>query len=220
MKSLGFAVLLVGLVGSTGLVACAAPPPRPHFTDADYPGQLQAPAKLPVDVLLQQRVTARWGDERPRSFDAALQKQGDVLTLVGVSPLGSADFVIALRDSGIEFHNETGQELPFPPRFILLDVQRVFYPWLPEGQHEGLVGGERVVEVVVDGRLAERRFTRLDGQPAGTITIRYEWGPDEWTAPVRAELDNGWFGYRLTVVTLAETRLPSAAPAAPAGPAR
>jgi hypothetical protein len=212
MRGLGVAALLAGLAG---LVACAAPPRGPpRLSDADYPGLLRSATELPGDLLWRQRVTATWGDARPRSFDAALQKQGDTLTLIGLSPLGTTAFVVVLRDGAIDFREESGEDLPFPPRFILLDVQRVFYPWLPPGQREGLVGDERVVEDFVDGRLAERRFTRLDGQPAGTITVRYEWGGQAWRAPVRAELDNGWFGYRLTVVTLDETQLPPAAPAA------
>jgi hypothetical protein len=40
--------------------------------------------------------------------------------------------------------------------------------------------------------------------------VRYEWGDADRRGPVRAELDNGWFGYRLIVDTHAETLLPEA----------
>jgi hypothetical protein len=201
------ALLLAGL-----LAACASEPRAPRFTEADYPGLLRPPSALGADVLWQQRVTASWGDERGHSFDVAVQKLGDTLTLVGLSPLGSTGFVVELRGSTISHQSPSGEELPFPPRFLLLDVERVFFPWLPDGaaadgERAAEVGGERVVEQVQGGRVVERRFTRLDGRPRGTIVVRYGWEEGDGAAPAQAELDNGWFGYRLSIRTLQETRL-------------
>ena len=192
-------VLLVALV----VVGCrAAPPPDPRtLTDADYPGVLRPVAALGADVLCRQRVTATWGGES-RSFDAVLQTRGETLTLLGLSPLGQVGFVLTLHDGEVSFENRTEMELPFPPRFILLDVQRVFYPWLEPGVLEGEVDGERVVERRRDGALLERTFTRLDGAPAGAIVVRLEGHAPGRVAPARAELENGWFGYRLSVETV------------------
>ena len=202
------------------LTACAAPP-RPVFTDADYPGTLLPPSSLGAELVWQQRVTAHWGDAEQRGFDAALQRRGDTLTVIGLSPLGQAGFVITLRDGVVALTNQTDMEVPFPPRFVLLDVQRTFYPWLPalppgevaDGQREAIVGGERVRERRVGGRLVERTFTRLDGKPVGTITVTYDWADTEAgrLAPKQATLHNGWFGYRMVIDTHAETVLPSAA---------
>jgi hypothetical protein len=121
---------------------------------------------------------------------------------------------VQLRGSEITMRNDTGEELTFPPRFMLLDVQRIYFPWLvqdgelrADGTYEGVVSEEHVVEIVRDGRLVERRFARLDGQPPGSITVRYEWEQADWLGPSRAVLDNGWFGYQLAIATLAETRL-------------
>jgi hypothetical protein len=180
-------------------------------------------AVKPGDVLWQQRVTASWGERGRRGFDAALQKRGDELALIGLSPMGSAGFVVQLAGLEISLRNETDQELPFPPRFMLLDVQRTYFPWLAhdgqvraDGDYEGVVADERVLESVRDGRLVQRRFTRLDGRPAGEIRVRYEWGRDDWRGPSRAVLENGWFGYRLEIDTLAETLLaPADDPLAP-----
>ena len=203
---------------------CASRERRPPVLhEADYPGLIRSSSVLPDDVLWRQRVTATWGEEGGRSFDAALQKQGDVLTLIGFTPLGSAGFVLVVRGERFEFENRTDDELPIPPRFMLLDAQRVFFPWLAlpggaldDGEHEGLIAGERVVERWQDGRLMERRFTRTDGQPPGEITIRYAWERPGWIGPTRATVDNSWFGYGLVIETLEETRL---APAS-ASPAR
>ena len=201
-------VLVAGLVA-----ACASEPRAPRFTEADYPGLLRPPSALGADVLWQQRVTATWGDERGRSFDVAVQKRGDTLTLIGLSPLGSTGFVVELRGDAITHHAPAGEELPFPPRFLLLDVERVFFPWLAaepasDGERAAVVGEERVVEQVQGGRVRERRFTRLDGRPRGTIVVRYDWSEGDGAAASQAELDNGWFGYRLSIRTLQETPLP------------
>ena len=193
------------------VAACHSAPVRPSFTDADYPGELRAPATLGFDVVWQQRVTAAWGDGEQRGFDAAVQKRGGRLSVLGLSPTGSLGFAFVLQDGAIAVTNNTEMELPFPPRFIVLDVQRVFYPWLGEGTAEGDVDGEHVVETRdAVGRLVERRFRRLVGPPAGELVVRYEWGDADRRGPVRAELDNGWFGYRLIVDTHAETLLPEA----------
>lgn len=219
----GWLLLVLGLAA-----ACASPPARlPSLLDRDYPGLLRTPSALGSDVLWQQRVTARWGDGDERGFDAALQKQADVLTLLALSPTGSVGFAVLLRGEEIEVQNRGGEALPFPARFVLLDVQRVYFPWLsddggarPDGVYTGTMGDEQIEEVVREGRLRERRFTRLDGHPAGTIRIEYTWGQDGWLGPTRASLENGWFGYRLTLETLRETRLPdpSPAPDPPAAP--
>jgi len=165
--------------------------------------------------MWQQRVTARWGDGMERGFEAAVQKQGDTLTVIGLSPLGQAGFVLTQDSAGVRFENRTDMQLPFPPRFVLLDVQRTFFPWLPttgpvsDGERSAVVDGERVVEIRSGGKLKERRFTRCDGMPAGDIVVRYEWSETDVgrVAPRRAVLDNGWFDYRMTVETHAETVL-------------
>lgn len=213
------------------LAACATPPAHgpPRF-EAGYPGLLRPPEVLGLDVVWRQRVTAEWSDGQgqsgSRGFEAVVQKQGSLLTMVGLSPFGSVGFAILLRGVEVELQNESGEELPFPPRFVLLDFQRVFYPWvsasrgpLPDGEHVAEVGGEQVRELWADGRLTERRFRRLDGQPPGDLVVRYTWEvagaelgtepavASPWSAPSRAVLDNSWFGYELIVDTLQETLL-------------
>ncbi|HEX6812669.1 MAG TPA: DUF3261 domain-containing protein [Planctomycetota bacterium] len=195
------------------LTACASSPRRP-WEDKDYPGTLQPAGVLTTDVLWQQRVTATWGEDGHRGFDAAVQKQGDVLTVIGLSPTGSAGYAMILRGMEIELKNDSGEELPFPPRFILLDVQRTFYPWLgaqpTDGTREADVFGEHVRETWRSGHLVERRFERLDAQPKGVITITYVWTDADAgrLAPRQVVLDNGWFGYRLVIDTHVESRLP------------
>ena len=195
-------------------LACAAP--QRQLTDADYPGRLQPPAALGIEVVWQQRVTASWGEGEQRGFEAALQRQGDELKVIGISPLGQVGFVLIQRPDGVTFENRTDMQLPFPPRFVLLDVQRTFFPWLPadpalrDGERSAVVDGELVTERYRDGRLRERTFSRCSGQPAGVIRITYDWDAAQplLHAPRQAVLTNGWFQYRLTIDTHVETVLP------------
>lgn len=197
--------------------ACAVSTHVP-FHDADYPGTLQPARAMREDVVWQQRVTAAWGVQRgnggSRGFDAAIQKQGEVLTVLGMSPMGSVGFTLLLRECAIEVRNDSGEELPFPARFVLLDVQRTFYPWLGEplgdGSREATVGDERIAETWRGGHIVERSFRRIDGVPAGRIVVAYGWTQDDEgrLAPHRTVLHNEWFDYTLTIDTHAETRLP------------
>lgn len=197
--------------------ACAAPP-APPWQGREAPGVLRPATALPFDVLWHQRVTAHWGDEQHRGFDAAVQKLGDTLTVLGFAPTGAVGFTILEQGTEVELRNQSGQPMPFPPRYVLLDVQRTFYPWLPEATacdpadpttREGIVDGERIRETFRDGRLVERTFARLDGDPAGVVRVRYDWTADDAgrLAPHHIELDSEWFGYRLTIDTHAEERL-------------
>ncbi|MGK0432103.1 MAG: hypothetical protein ACJA0V_001240 [Planctomycetota bacterium] len=188
---------------------------RQPLGDLDYPGTLQAPARLPVEAVWQQHVTAAWqapGQERQeRGFDAALQRSGDTLTVIGLSPMGSVGFSIQQSAAGINVVNNMPEQMVIPPRFILLDVQRAFFPCsdatLQDGERSQQQNDELVTETWRAGKLTKRTFARLDHQPKGTITISYEWGKPGWTLPTRTILNNGWFGYELTIVTHSETRI-------------
>jgi len=200
------------------LAGCCLTAP-PTLSDLHYPGTLQSPTKLPTEAVWQQHVVAAWRPpgqaEQERSFDAALQRQGETLTVVGLSPLGTVGFSIQQSDSGIAVVNNIEDQLAVPPEFILLDVQRTFFPWnCPEWQERPVDGirrgqteDEEILETWRDGRLQQRSFRRLDNQPEGLITVTYDWQQPDWVLPTRATLDNAWFGYQLTITTNSETRL-------------
>ena len=186
--------------------------------EADYPGTLQRPTVLGVEAAWQQTVTASWQQPqqgpRSRSFPAALQCNGEELTVIGLSPMGSVGFSIQQGPDGIALQNNIPDQLVIPPRFILIDVQRAFFPWLgpsmEAGERVGRVAGEEIVELWQDGHLKERLFRRCNEKSKGAITVRYEWGQGGWTLPTSAVLDNGWLGYQLHIVTHSETRLGTA----------
>ncbi|MEZ4267846.1 MAG: DUF3261 domain-containing protein [Myxococcota bacterium] len=211
MRHLAIVAILLFASCHRGNRADAPPSSGPPLDESAYPGELRAVDALPGDFLWRQHVTAHW-PLGSRGFDAALQKRDDKLTLLGLTPMGTPAFTLVLTDDALTFENRSDRELPFPPRFVVLDLQRVFYPWLPgpppaDGERSGEVEGERVHERYAAGRLVERGFTRLDATPPGTIRVTYRDYEPGAQAPRHAELDNGWFGYRIVVETSAQQAL-------------
>lgn len=185
---------LVGLLvlASSG---CRSAPALPRAASV----RIRPPADRPGDFQWRQTVAVRYGEEDPRSFDAVLEKTGNELRLVGITPLGTVTFLAEARDTTVRFENRTGRALPFDGSHILLDVQRVFFPWLDgpfvNGHREGIRDALAIRERAVDGQLVERSFSDAEGPVA---TVRYLEPGDP--APV-AELIGHRFGYVLSLRT-------------------
>jgi hypothetical protein len=181
------------------------------LTAADYPGSLGSPADHPGDFIRRQAIVAHFpGHEQ--SFEAVLQKKGDKLTLIGLAPFGIKAFVLEQSASGVTFKPYLHRDMPFPPEFMLNDIRRTYFDGLSsgalsDGWHEVVQDGERVRELWAGGRLLERHFARLSGGPAGEISIVYVDGMSGPQSPALIELDNGWFGYHLTIRTVSEQAL-------------
>ncbi len=170
------------------------------------PGTLAPVEQMPIDFMMRQTVTATWGEEDDeQSFEAVVQKVDGTLTIVAISPIGQPGFVITWDGESAGMENHTDRELPFPPEFMIADVQRVFYPWLAEGELEGEVFGLDIAEVWTEERLDARSFTRLDeeGEPSSLDVEFEDWGD---FAPARATL-RSWYGYELVIDTYEQTRI-------------
>ncbi len=201
--------VLLALVAS-----CGAPPAR--GAAPEYPGTLTAPSELRSPsalgdaFALEHRVRSE-SAEGTQEFRAVLQKRGDTLVIVGFGPHGGRGFTLTQRGAELEFESQLPRELPFPPRYMLNDVHRVWFRGLegplPDGEHRAEIDGEEIVERWANGRLMERTFRRLDGEPAGTIRVEYEGGLGGDEPPPSVRYDNGWFGYRLTITTLSHQRI-------------
>ncbi|MFW6051022.1 MAG: DUF3261 domain-containing protein [Myxococcota bacterium] len=204
--------LALGTLAAGASVGCGPPPGARAPEEAPDPGPLLPPDALPFDFQWRQRVTASWEDGS-EGFEAVLQKREGELSLVGLTPMGTPAFVLSLSPAGVTFDNRTGRELPFPPAFVVADVQRVFYPWLPPapegltGAREDVVRGVRVRERYRDGELVRRAFVRPDDPERRAVHVGYGPTPPGADAPSRVVLDNGWFGYRLVIETLDQQRL-------------
>jgi hypothetical protein len=143
-----------------------------------------------------------------------MQKRGDELTLLGLTPFGSRAFVIRQTGLDVMFQSFVPQTLPFPPKYILYDVQRVFFAFdaadaaVPDGERETVRGPEIVRERWSGGRIVRRTFRRTDARPAGEIAVDYEGGMAPGGAPpAHVAFVNGWYGYRLDITTQDHQRL-------------
>lgn len=141
-----------------------------------------------------------------------LQRRRDALLVIGLGPAGTKSFVFELSGTDVKAEHRAPETRALPPEHLLHDVQRAFFRGLAggpraDGEHAEEAAGERLVEDWKDGRLLERRFTRLDGEPPGAVRLRYEggWAPGE--TPPRVTLDNGWLGYTLAIETLSARAL-------------
>src|ERR1700722_8658280 len=115
----------LGLVAVLWLAACASrvaqSPPLPPYT-----GPLDFPVEGAEDFFDRQRIVASY-EGHAFGFDAVLQKRGNELTLLGLTPFGSRAFVVTQKGADVSFQNYVGTALPFPPRYMLIDVHRVFF---------------------------------------------------------------------------------------------
>lgn len=183
-------------------------PPR------DVPGVLVPTSEIPGAFLWRQQIVGEYGP-RTVSFEAAVQKKADVLTVLGLTPFGSRAFVIEQRGTDFTFTKHVPDELPFAPRNILVDIHRAWFmrlpatdPPRPDGVYTGEREGEQLTETWRGGRLLERRYRRLDGAPAGDVVVTYgKDGMKDLEPPEEVVIQNGWFGYRLVVKTVEQRRL-------------
>lgn len=193
-------LLAFGLLWS---VACqSAPPPRP--ADALAPVPVRSAAEVQGDFQWQQTVTVEYRGAEPRSFDAVLAKEGEVLKLLGITPLGTVLFQAEAVGTEVSFDNHTGQSLPFDGTHILRDVQRAFFPWVEgpfdeAGVRSARWGDTLVTERQGDGFVAERVFESPDER----MVVRFDAPVGEGPSP-RVVLDNVRTGYRLEVETYIE----------------
>jgi hypothetical protein len=201
------------LVATAAACGARAPAKNPDGADQDYAWTLLSPRSRPDDFMDRQTIVATYGDRTMR-FDAVMQKKGDELTLLGLTPFGSRAFVIHQVGLDVTFQSFVPQTLPFPPKYILFDVQRVFFAFegedaaSPEGENERVREGEIVRERWHAGRLLRRAFRRVDGRPPGEIVVDYEGGmTSDGEPPGHVAFVNGWYGYRLEITTQSHQRL-------------
>lgn len=174
-----------------------------------YPGMLVDPSTVERDFLMRQKLSGEWRGRR-LNFEAVVQKQGDTLTVIGLSPFGTKAFLLTQTGTKVAFENFIDRELPFPPKYMLQDIHRIFLyesalPWGssgPDGTSTAEVADETVVDRWEAGTLHSRTFTRVDGRPEGSIRVDYGEGMNAGVPPEKLVFDNGWFGYKLTIQTV------------------
>jgi hypothetical protein len=180
-------------------------------------GPLVPAAQIHADFVWRQRIDVRF-KERRESFSAVIEKRGDHLILLGLTPFGSRAFALEQRGSRATFTPYIDIQLPFSPLYILADVHRAFFRGLPgaplsDGWHEGVADGERIRERWAEGRLLEREYRSLDpsGQAGNQVSIQYRGGMLGFQPSPTIELTSRRFGYALTITTLLAQQLAATA---------
>jgi hypothetical protein len=168
-------------------------------------GPLVPPAQIAADFVWRQRIDVRF-KTRHESFSAVIEKRGDRLLLLGLTPFGSRAFALEQRGKTATFTPYSDLRLPFSPLYVLADVHRAFFRGLPgaplsDGWHEGMQDGERVRERWLAGRLFEREY-RGATAAGNTVAILYADGMLGRTPPRSMVLTSQRFGYALTITTL------------------
>jgi len=201
-------LLLAVLVLSAGCGSVRSRIFKP-FRGAGLACSLRPPEDMGSDLFLRQRVRAEFA-ENDRSFDAVLQKKGNILRVVFLAPVAGKAFVIEQRGREVEVISDLGLDLPFPPCRILVDIERTFFPYLsadavPTGDARRTVAETpgRVVEVWKAGILQERLFYAARDSGHLEMRITYRFKPSTVAVPARVTIEARNPPYRLTVDTLA-----------------
>lgn len=177
---------------------------------AEYPYVLLDPKTITHDFAVRQNLKIHAvvkGEAHDGEFDAVLQKQADSLVIVGFGPMNVKAFTLKQTADQIKFEQYMGPKLPFSPRNVVVDVQRVFFKHLPppagsdpkfSGEVKGELDGETVDETWKDGELRAVASVR-QGMKG---TIRIDLGPGCTATrcePENATLRNEWFDYTLAI---------------------
>lgn len=207
MKPIG--IMLCALVVGAGLLdaGCAARQESTRWTSEMLergPGPLVAIDAQWPDSFMEQQVEIDWGDDS-QSFRAVLQKQGELLELILLDPMGRPGFRLFQAGTSVGVENFSQRTLPFEAAYILADVQKAFGPWLAP-ETDNVDGATR--SFCTDGlclreeregaRLLSRQFTRDDVSAEEIVDVRYHYD-DGGTVPSKVVLTNDWFAYVLRI---------------------
>ncbi len=187
------------------------PPPLRGRAVPDCPGLLVATDAIPGDFLIRQRVLVTAGDES-WPLQLVAQKRGDVLTLLGFHPLGAKLFTLQQRGLRVDLDAAPAPLLEIPPRNLLRDFHRERFFAVSgvgaEGTFRERRGDVEIREQRRAGRVVERRFVAIPGDPSGAVVLRFAQPSAADDDALRVVLDHGGCGYRAEITTLSETRLP------------
>lgn len=171
---------------------------------------LRSPSELGDDFLYRQSISATF-QGREVSFDAALQKQGDKLTLLGLTPFGTRAFLLEQNGTVLRFENYVDRELPFPPSYIIHDVARTFFVNVraaDDGPHTFHRGEETYADEWLEGRLQKREISLPNAVRQPAVIIDYGEGLSATQPPPLIRFEHRAFGYALEIKTTATQLLP------------
>ncbi len=209
-QSLSFARAGALLLASL-LLSCA--PEAKHGSVLVVPTQFLDVAKIPGEFSWRQSISADFqradagGRRETASFEAVLEKQGNALTLVGLTSFGTRAFVAKQVGTRLLPMGAPPAALPFPPELVFQDIHRCYFIGLlgkpaGDGWHQQEIFGEVIRDAWQRGRLLERRFYDAKQPTQLLLSIRYPEGFVPGQEPSSVELVNHRYHYRLKIQAL------------------
>jgi hypothetical protein len=200
----------LGGAGALLLTTLAACRPKPSKTEPQpelppYTGPLVEPVRIPRDFVWRQRVHAFHG-ERDGAFDSVVQKDGEELLVVGLTPFGTRGFSLRQEGKHFTFEKYVPFELPFSPEAVLIDIHRAFFYELlsafpSSGKRRAAFEAEVIEDTFAGGCLVSRVFSRVS-RTRGSLVVTYSKpGYRNFEPPRMTTLENRAYGYRLEVET-------------------
>jgi len=200
------------VVLSLAALACSGrgtmPPAQPN---------LPSPASVQTDFFLRQEILATH-QRRSVTYRAALEKRGDVLRLVGLTPYGSPAFMVEQSGDEIRFTAYVDLDLPFDPAHMLVDVHRVLFAGsgvgarLADGVHEFEDATGAVVETWMAGSITSRVFVDTESAAeVARVDFRGALDPASITCPTAILRDED-HKYEIEIRTVEQYPLSSAPP--------
>jgi hypothetical protein len=182
--ALQMALLLACLAG------CAAPPPPD-------PEVLLTPVSIQGDFLVRQKISGEFHGHK-QSFEAALQKQGAKMTVLGLTPYGTKAFVLIQDGDALTFENHMpkGRSLPLQPKYLLQDIYHAFF-LDPTSETSELCDEDREGDQVV-----RRTFRRRSDPDGPAVVVGYSGPLQGGGFREQVSLENGYYGYSLTIQTV------------------
>ncbi len=168
---------------------------------------MPVPATAP-NFMARQKLIGRYGEREFRA-EVIIQKQGEKLVLIGLSPFGTKGFVLEQTGVEVEYtsHMPEGRELPFPPVFMLVDVHRSI--WLsgqgtakPDGEHTSERGDYRVTDDWRGGLIRAREISPAGEGAAPEVSIEFPEGARYGVPPSKQLLRHHRYGYSVEVETV------------------
>jgi hypothetical protein len=158
------------------------------------------------NVTLRQRLSFSY-KERSGSLNAVVEKTCDSLVVVGLGPFDNRLFSVRQTDRGIDYTPKQRDAWAFAPERILQDIRRSYFfplqsPPLPDGLHNTVVAGMRVLEQWESGRMLRRTITGTSSSSPEHAVILYPQGFGHEAMPSRIEVRDELRGYQLTVDTI------------------
>lgn len=199
------------LLGASLPMACRshAPTKTPKESESNelgpYRGPLVPPEDIPTDFVWQQRVSAFFGETKG-AFDAILQKTGEELLVLGLTPFKTRGFALEQRGQTYEYEQFVPFDLPFSPEAVLYDIHRAFFfelegPFPSSGSRASSFEDETIVDTFADGKLIRRVFSSVSGTNEKLLVDYAAPGYAPLRPPSMTKLDNRAYGYRLEVET-------------------